>query len=109
MQTEFKPLSVDIPIITIPNLIVRIKPYFYGTKRDIHDPKCKIQVKADIWVTKPATPGSKSSISCRYPKYVDMIPRADVDLNKGEISKNGKVIQASNVKEVITLLKDSLC
>ena len=103
---KFKPLNVDFPEMAVPNTIVKIKPYMYGTKRDMHDPECEVKIKVDLWLTDGVPTASRSWKKKKI--KTDYISRAEVDLDKGEISKDGVLIQAVNTKEVIALLKDGI-
>jgi hypothetical protein len=106
MKTKFRPLSVDFPEMAVPNTIFKVKPYIYGTKRDMHDPECEVKIKVDLWLT-DGVPSGRPGWSRKKIK-TDYIPRAEVDLEKGEITKNGETIQAVNIEAVIALLKDGI-
>ena len=90
------------------NFALRVKPYLYGSHRDMHDPGCKVVVKADIAFTTStwiATSSSQQFVKEGHP-YLETARRCDVDLEAGVITQKGSPLKLQNTKEVIALIRE---
>lgn len=100
-MAKFKALHT-VDEFSIPNLVIKVKPYIYGNKRSLADPNCDIRIHADLWVT---TGDWKTTWSTK-PK-MEFHARARIDFDKMEFHdpKTCKRIEVSNAEEVIEAIR----
>jgi hypothetical protein len=90
------------------NLVLKVKPYLYGTRKDMHDPECEIIIKVDLSMTHShwVDPvGAGPTVKQGY-AGVDVKHRCSVDLLKKEIrDKKGNIQPVFNLDQVIEAIK----
>ncbi len=78
----------DWPARAPGNTIVKYRVYMYSTKKEFGDPEGTIKFKADVWITTGET-SNRTRYYNSKPK-LRFIPKVDVDLETGELSKTFK-------------------
>lgn len=93
-------------MIHVPNIIMKVKPYLYCTKREkdggLANPDAEVKVIADVWlcVGTGETDGWRNkSITADY------IPRCEVDLENNKITKHGEELVCVNMDSVIEVIR----
>jgi hypothetical protein len=91
--------------IHVPNIVMKVKPYLYCTKREkdggIHHPEAEVKIIADIWLC--IGTGKKGFQGKAI--TTDYIPRCEIDLEKNIITKKGELITCDNIHTVIDVIR----
>jgi hypothetical protein len=90
------------------NVARKVKPYIYGTRKDMHDPECEILIKADLSLTHShwvAPVGAGKTVKTGY-AGVDVKHRCTVNLKTKEIiDQEGNPQPVFNLDQVIEAIK----
>lgn len=93
--------------IHVPDIVVKIRPYLYCTKREkdggVFHPNADVKIVADIWIV--IGTGKKGFGNTNI--STDYVPRCTIDAEAGTITRNssGEEIRVSNFDDVIRIVK----
>ena len=98
---KYRQIKAFLPFY-IPNVVYKVRPYIYCTKKEVEDPEGLVLVKADIWMCS----GEKPAGYNRKGVKTNFYPRCEIDIESRRIlRKNGDVVEAVNVDNVIEFVR----
>jgi hypothetical protein len=88
--------------------VLRVKPYIYGTQKDMHHPECRIQIRADLFIADGRyVEVVPSHVGAGRPG-VDVYKACIVDLENKTFFKDGERIKVQNTDEIIEIIKEAI-